>query len=54
MAPGHRAMACPDVSRGDARTLYRSIHRLFALPGETRIFVAHTIFIDGLRVGEPA
>lgn len=30
-----------DFPGGDARTLYRSIRRLFALPDETRVFVCH-------------
>ncbi len=30
-----------DFPGGDARTLYRSIHRLLALPGETRVFLCH-------------
>jgi glyoxylase-like metal-dependent hydrolase (beta-lactamase superfamily II) len=30
-----------DFPGGDARMLYRSIHRLFALPGDTRVFVCH-------------
>jgi glyoxylase-like metal-dependent hydrolase (beta-lactamase superfamily II) len=30
-----------DFPGGDARTLYRSIRRLLALPGETAIFVCH-------------
>ena len=30
-----------DFPGGDARTLYRSIQRILALPPETRIFVAH-------------
>ena len=30
-----------DFPGGDARTLYRSIRRLLALPSETRIFVCH-------------
>ena len=30
-----------DFPGGDARTLYRSIRRLLALPAETRIFVCH-------------
>lgn len=30
-----------DFPGGDARTLYRSIQRLFALPGDTRVFVCH-------------
>nr|WP_199044869.1 MBL fold metallo-hydrolase [Dyella sp. ASV24] len=30
-----------DFPGGDARTLYRSIQRIFALPDETRIFLCH-------------
>jgi glyoxylase-like metal-dependent hydrolase (beta-lactamase superfamily II) len=30
-----------DFPGGDARTLYRSIKRLFQLPGETRMFLCH-------------
>lgn len=30
-----------DFPGGDAATLYRSIHRLFQLPGETRVFLCH-------------
>jgi glyoxylase-like metal-dependent hydrolase (beta-lactamase superfamily II) len=30
-----------DFPGGDARTLYRSIRRMFALPGDTRVFVCH-------------
>ena len=30
-----------DFPGGDAHTLYRSIQRLFALPGDTRVFVCH-------------
>lgn len=30
-----------DFPGGDARTLYRSIQKLFALPGETRVFMCH-------------
>ena len=30
-----------DFPGGDARTLYRSIHKILALPPETRIFVGH-------------
>lgn len=30
-----------DFPGGDARTLYRSIRRLFALPDDTRVFVCH-------------
>lgn len=30
-----------DFPGGDARTLYRSIHRLLSLPGQTRLFLCH-------------
>ncbi len=30
-----------DFPGGDAATLYRSIQRLYALPGDTRVFVCH-------------
>jgi glyoxylase-like metal-dependent hydrolase (beta-lactamase superfamily II) len=30
-----------DFPGGDARTLYRSIHKILALPPETRVFVGH-------------
>jgi len=30
-----------DFPGGDARTLFRSIQKLFALPGETRLFLCH-------------
>jgi len=30
-----------DFPGGDARHLYRSIHRLLSLPGETRLFLCH-------------
>ena len=30
-----------DFPGGDARTLYRSVHRILSLPGETRVFVGH-------------
>ncbi len=30
-----------DFPGGDARTLYRSIQKIFALPGETRLFMCH-------------
>ncbi|QGZ60754.1 MBL fold metallo-hydrolase [Paraburkholderia acidisoli] len=30
-----------DFPGGDAHTLYRSVHRLLELPGETRLFVCH-------------
>ena len=35
------ATARADFPGGDARTLYRSIHKLLALPEETRMFVGH-------------
>ena len=30
-----------DFPGGDARALYQSVHRLYALPAETRVFVCH-------------
>lgn len=36
-----------DFPGGDARTLYRSIQRLLALPDETRIFVGHDYLPQG-------
>ncbi len=36
-----------DFPGGDARTLYRSIRKLLALPGETRMFVGHDYLPDG-------
>lgn len=39
-APDYGTARC-DFPGGDARTLYRSIHRLFDLPGETRVFLCH-------------
>jgi glyoxylase-like metal-dependent hydrolase (beta-lactamase superfamily II) len=36
-----------DFPGGDAATLYRSIQRLLALPGETRIFVGHDYLPKG-------
>ena len=36
-----------DFPGGDARTLYRSIKRILALPPETRIFVCHDYGPDG-------
>jgi len=38
--PDYGTARC-DFPGGDARTLYRSIHKLFALPGETRVFMCH-------------
>lgn len=39
-----------DFPGGDAATLYRSIHRLFELPDETRLFVLHDYGPDGREV----
>ena len=36
-----------DFPGGDARTLYRSIHRLLALPEATRMFVGHDYLPEG-------
>ena len=36
-----------DFPGGDARTLYRSIQKLLALPDQTRIFVCHDYLPDG-------
>lgn len=36
-----------DFPGGDARTLYRSIQRLLALPDETRVFVGHDYLPQG-------
>lgn len=36
-----------DFPGGDARTLYRSIQRLLALPGDTRVFVGHDYLPEG-------
>jgi glyoxylase-like metal-dependent hydrolase (beta-lactamase superfamily II) len=38
--PDYGTARC-DFPGGDARVLYRSIQKLFALPGETRIFLCH-------------
>lgn len=38
--PDYGTARC-DFPGGDARTLYRSIHRLLALPDETRVFLCH-------------
>jgi len=38
--PDYGTARC-DFPGGDARTLYRSIHKVLALPGETRIFLCH-------------
>lgn len=38
--PDYGTARC-DFPGGDARTLFRSIHRLLALPDETRVFLCH-------------
>ena len=38
-----------DFPGGDARTLYRSIQKLLALPDQTRIFVCHDYLPDGRK-----
>ncbi len=38
--PDYGSARC-DFPGGDARTLYRSVHRLFGLPDETRVFLCH-------------
>jgi glyoxylase-like metal-dependent hydrolase (beta-lactamase superfamily II) len=38
-----------DFPGGDARTLYRSIRKLMALPGETRLFMCHDYLPKGGR-----
>lgn len=40
-----------DFPGGDARTLYRSIHRIYDLPGDTRIFLCHD-YLPGGRTAE--
>lgn len=44
--PDYGTARC-DFPGGDARTLYRSIQRLFALPAETRVFVGHDYLPEG-------
>jgi glyoxylase-like metal-dependent hydrolase (beta-lactamase superfamily II) len=39
-----------DFPGGDARTLYRSIQRILALPGETRLFMCHDYKAPGRDV----
>lgn len=38
-----------DFPGGDAARLYRSIQRILALPGETRLFINHDYGADGVR-----
>lgn len=44
--PDYGTARC-DFPGGDARTLYRSIQRLLALPDETRVFVGHDYLPQG-------
>jgi len=44
--PDYGTARC-DFPGGDARTLYRSIQRLFAMPPETRLFVGHDYLPEG-------
>ncbi len=44
--PDYGTARC-DFPGGDARTLYRSIHRLLALPDETRVFLCHDYLAEG-------
>lgn len=44
--PDYGTARC-DFPGGDARTLYRSIQRLFALPPRTRVFVGHDYLPEG-------
>lgn len=44
--PDYGTARC-DFPGGDARTLYRSIHKLLALPDETRVFVGHDYLPTG-------
>lgn len=45
-APQH-GTARADFPGGDARTLYRSIHKLYRLPDETRVFLCHDYPSEG-------
>ncbi|GAB2803457.1 MBL fold metallo-hydrolase [Dyella kyungheensis] len=56
--PDYGTARC-DFPGGDARTLYRSIQRIFALPDETRIFLCHDyktadrdVFVHETTVGD--
>lgn len=44
--PDYGTARC-DFPGGDARQLYRSIQRLFALPGETRLYMCHDYLTAG-------
>lgn len=41
-----------DFPGGDAATLYRSIQKILALPGQTRVFVGHDYLPEGRNVFE--
>ncbi|MEO1243865.1 MAG: MBL fold metallo-hydrolase [Pseudomonadota bacterium] len=47
--PDYGSARC-DFPGGDARTLYRSIQKLFALPEETRLFMCHDYKAPGRNV----
>lgn len=44
--PDYGTARC-DFPGGDARALYRSIHKLFRLPDETRVFLCHDYKAEG-------
>lgn len=44
--PDYGTARC-DFPGGDARTLYRSIHKVLALPADTRLFLCHDYSADG-------
>ncbi|EAQ29853.1 hypothetical protein NAP1_03735 [Erythrobacter sp. NAP1] len=44
--PDYGTARC-DFPGGDARTLYRSIHRIFELPDDTRMFLNHDYLPEG-------
>ncbi len=44
--PDYGTARC-DFPGGDAATLYRSIQKLFALPGDTRLFMCHDYMAPG-------
>ncbi|MGN8158313.1 MBL fold metallo-hydrolase [Salinisphaera sp. SWV1] len=46
--PDYGTARC-DFPGGDARTLYRSIRKLMALPDETRVFLCHDYLPEGRR-----
>ena len=44
--PDYGTARC-DFPGGDARTLYKSVQKLFALPGQTRLFLCHDFLAPG-------